>query len=224
MPSYLSIYVLRVPSKINDDWFNPNTSLVKRMIWIALLVRFSTWWSLKNSLSLSFSLIQIWRKTFSMSAQKITESCYNQNVSQFILKRWPPFQTMIKRIHRLWRGQASYTTLSFVDASFCLITGLWGRKNSFRFSLWFSETFSITLSTKSSLITWSYALNNSRFCLSRLKCDFRWPRLPDLLLFKDTLFSVHTRPALRHSLIFLRLLFELSIHVLIMTWVIIFHS
>ena len=38
-----------------------------------------------------------------------------------------------------------YTTLNFVDSVFCVITGLCGRKNSFGFSVSFSETFSIML-------------------------------------------------------------------------------
>ena len=90
--------------------------------------------------------------------------------------------------------EGSYTTLNFVHSAFRLITGLCGKKNSFGFSLWLSETFSITLFTNWSLITWSYALNISGFCSSRFKSDFRRPRLPDLLLFKGTLLSVHTRP------------------------------
>ena len=203
MCSYLSKYVFRVPSKINGDWFNPNTSQVKGGIWIVLFVRFSTQWNIKDSLS--FSLIRIWRKAFSVLAHKIT----GLNL------------VLIKMFHNLfWRdgpfsrqslreypdsdlAEASYTTLIFVDSAFCLITGLCGRKYSFGFSLWFSETFYITLFTNWSLITWSYTLNVSGFCLSRSKSDFRRPRLPDLLFFKSTLFSVHTIPVSYQPSLFL---------------------
>ena len=81
-------------------------------------------------------------------------------------------------------AEASYTALNFVDSAFCLITGLCGKKNSFGFSPLFSETFSITLFTNWSPITWSYALNVLGFYWSRFKSDFRRPRLPDLFCLK----------------------------------------
>ena len=99
---------------------------------------------------------------------------------------------------------ASFTILNFVDIAFCLITALCGRKNSFGFSLWLSETFSFTLFTNWSLITWSYALNVSRFCLSRFKSNFWRPRLPNLLLFKGP----HKTSLIPAPLISLKLLFE----------------
>ena len=100
-------------------------------------------------------------------------------------------------------AEASHTTLNFVDSTFFLITGLCGRKNSFGFLLWFSETFSIRLFTNWSLITWSYASNISGFCSSYFKSDFRRPRLWNLLLFKGTLFSVHASPVSYHPPSFL---------------------
>ena len=194
MLSYLSKCAFRVPSKINSDWFNPNINLVKRRNWIVLFVRFSIQWNFKDSLS--FSLIRIWRKAFSMSAHKITSlNVVLIRMSHNLFWRDGPFSRQsLREYPDRDLAEASYTALNFVDSAFCLITGLCGRKNSFGFSLWFSETFSITLFTNWSLITWSYALDISVFCSSRFKRDFKRPRLPELLLFKGTLFSFHTRP------------------------------
>ena len=82
------------------------------------------------------------------------KSCSNQNVPQFVLKWWPFFQTIVKRIPRFWIGWSIIYYSQFCWLCiFCLITGLCSRKNSFELSLWFSETFSITLFTNWSQIT-----------------------------------------------------------------------
>ena len=193
----MSFRVFRVPSKINGDWFNPNTSLVKSRIRFVLFARFSTHWKFKESLS--YSLIRIWRKFFSMSAHQIT--CLNLvliRMSHNLFWRDDLFQTP-----RLWFGWSI-----IYCSQFCWLSSLsnyWSmwQEEFFWISLWFSETFSITLFTNWSLITWSYALNISGFCSSRFKSDFTRPRLPDFLLFKGILFSVHTRPVSYHPPSFL---------------------
>ena len=195
MLSYLLKCVFMVPSKINGDWFNLNANLVKSRIWIVLFVRFSIQWNFKDSLS--FSLTQNWRKAFSMSVRKITGlNLVLIRMFHNLFWRDGPFsRRSLREYPDSDLAKTSHTTHNIVDSAFFLITGLSGRKNLFGFSLWFSETFSITLFTNWSLmITWSYALNISGFCSSRFKSDFRCPRLPDLSLFKGTLFSVHTIP------------------------------
>ena len=164
---------------------------MKCRIWIVLFARFSIHWNFKDAAS--FSLIRIWRKAFSMSANKI-------GVSNLVLIKvsrnlfWRDGLFSGKRIPILWFDRDMYY-YQFVDSAFCQITGQCGWKNSFWIFLWFSETFSITLFTNWSLIIWSYAFKVSWFYSSCFKSGFRRPRLPDVLLFKGTLFSIRKRPA-----------------------------
>ena len=129
-----------------------------------------------------------------MLAQKITDlNLVLIRMSHNLLWRDGPFsRKSLREYPDSDLVEASYTTLNFVHFAFRLITGLCGKKNSFGFSLWLSETFSITLFTNWSLITWSYALNVSGFSSIRFRSRFRGPRLPDLSFFKGTLSSVHT--------------------------------
>ena len=131
-----------------------------------------------------------------MSAHKIAvPNLFLIRITHYLFWRDSPFfRQSLREYPDSDLAKALYTIINFADCAFCLITGLCGRKNYFTFSFWFSETFSIMLFSNWSLITWSYALNVSRFCPSRFKSDFRRPRPQDLLLFKDTLFSVYTRP------------------------------
>ena len=165
------------------------------------LTQILAWWNVGSELcylfdsqfsetlrTLSFSLIRTWRKGFSMSAHKITGlNLVLIRMFHNLFWRDAPFS---KQSLREYPGsdlaEASYTTFNFVDSAFCLITGLCTRKNSFWFSLWFYEIFSIMLCTNWSLITWSFALNVSGDGSSWFKSDFRRPRLSDLLLFKGT--------------------------------------
>ena len=146
MLSHLSKCIFRVPSKENRGSFDPNTSLVKRRIWIVSIFRFLIQWNFKDSLS--FSTIRIWRKPFSISVQKVTglNLVLIRKSLNFFWKFGPYSRQWLKEYPDTYLEEAD-TTLNFVDSELCLINGLCGRNNSSSFSLWFCETFSIPLST-----------------------------------------------------------------------------
>ena len=124
----------------NGDWLNPNINLLKPRNGIVFFVKISIQWNFKDFVS--FSLIRSWRKTFpDVSAQKDwSKSCSSQNVPEFALNGWPLFQTIVKKIPRLWFGR-SIIYFIFVDSEFCLINGLCSRKKSFGLHFDFLKTF-----------------------------------------------------------------------------------
>ena len=120
--------------------------------------------------------------TLNVSAQNHSSKSYsNQNVPLFVLKGCPLSQTIVNT-QALIRPKhhillSILLTLHFVE----LLVYVAG-------SFFLDFYFSIKLFTSRSLIIWSYALNVLGFCSSHLKSNFRRPRLPDLLLFRGTLF------------------------------------
>ena len=133
---YLSKCVFTVTFKINGEWFNPDTRLVKRRIWIVLFVRFSIQWNFKNSLS--FFDGDLRKRSFNVSAQNYwskSKFCFNQNVPLFVLKGWLLFRQSLREYTNSDLVEASSTTLNFVDFVLYLISGLCGTKNSLAFSL-----------------------------------------------------------------------------------------
>ena len=132
MISYVSkcIFSILVCRVLNSEWFNPNTSLVKWRIWIVLLVRFLIHWNFK--VTLSFSVIRIWRKAFSVSANEITVSnLVLIRVSHNLFWRDGLFPWKLLREYPGSGLTKTCTSVNFVDSAFCPIAGLCGRKNSF---------------------------------------------------------------------------------------------
>ena len=136
-----------------------------------------------------------------MSAHKITGLNFVLiRMSHILLWIDAPFSTQSLReyLTLIW---PKYHILHICWLS--ILSNYWSmwKEKFFWISLWFSETFSITLFTNWSLIPWSYALNILRFCSNLFKSNFRGSRLPDLLLFKDNC-SHSTRDLSRTSLLY----------------------
>ena len=144
-----------------------------------------------------------------------SKSCSNNNAWQFVLKGCPLYQTFVNRIPRPWFGKSTIYYSQF--CWLCPVTALYGRKNSFGFSLWFSENFSIMLFTNWSLINWSYALNVSGFCLNHFKSDLCVAG-SQICCFLKAICSQSTQDlSLTIFLISLKLFIKFSINILIMT-------